>query len=205
MSSFLGTLADKRAIEIVVEDGFTYRFAEAKDKGVIFSEWCNLSRDDSTLNEKLYLGNRNCLETILLRNNMSKLKDFDELPETATWKMREIDGALVPSLEDRSNVYALMPDSAKVSHIFKTLSIPDPEGTGPSGYPIPRDYCEDVWFEECDNGGVYFFGIEDEVLLMYLDVLNDRLYGKYKCSRDQWHATWLKTFGSVKVNPKLFN
>ena len=201
MISFLKAVSEKRNIENIIDEDFkSCRFAASKDEGESFSEWCDLSEDDQTLKEKLYLGSRKCLETILTRNNKSKLKDFQELPETARWKMRNIDGILVPSLEDRSNVYVLMPDSGNIGPILKSISMPDPTASGPAGMPIPRDYCEDVWFEECEDGGVYVVGIDDEVVIFYLDVPGDKIYGKYKCSKSYWESIWLNTFGSCSVN-----
>lgn len=205
MNSFLNSVVEKRAIENISEDGFnSCRFPARKDGGVTFSEWCELSDKDQTLKEKLFLGSRRCLETILTRNNKSKLDDFAVLPETARWKMRLIDGFSVPSLEDRQNVYALMPDSGNICQILKSLSIPNPNASGPAGMPVPRDYCEDVWFEDCEEGGVYFLGIDDEVVIFYLDIPSDTIYGKYKCSKSQWESTWLSSFGSFTVNPKVF-
>jgi hypothetical protein len=205
MISFLKAVSEKRNIENIIDEDFkSCRFAASKDEGECFSEWCDLSEDDQTLKEKLYLGSRKCLETILTRNNKSKLKDFQELPETARWKMRNIDGILVPSLEDRSNVYVLMPDSGNIGPILKSISMPDPTVSGPAGMPIPRDYCEDVWFEECEDGGVYVVGIDDEVVIFYLDVPGDMIYGKYKCSKSYWESIWLASFSSIKVNPTLF-
>ena len=202
------TTMEKRYIEKVHGKGFdgdnSCRFASTSDSGVTYSEWCDLSDGDIGLKEKLYLGNRNCLETILMRNNRRKFEDFAELPETAIWKLRDIGGFPTPSLEDKSKVFVLMPDSSKVSKIFKTLSMPDPDKSGPAGYPIPRDFCEDVWFEECDDGGVYIIGIEDTVFIMYIDVSVDKLYGMFKCSRARWKSTWLGTFGSLTVDPSTF-
>jgi len=196
---------DKLYIEKVAEDGFNAcRFAAGKCSGLTFSEWCELSDNDQSLKEKLYLGNRKCLEAILTRNNYSKLKDFKELPETARWKMRHIDGFLVPSLEDSRNVYTLLPDSGSIGKMLKSLSIPNPNASGPAGMPIPRDFCEDVWFEDCEDGGVYILGINNEVVIFYLDVPSDKIYGMYKCSSSHWESTWLNTFGVFTINPNLF-
>ena len=183
----------------------TCRYSCSSADSVKFSEWCEMYDEDGFIKEKLFLGNRKCLETILLRNGGNKLQDFAQIPASARWKLRDIDGTLIPSLENRKCVYALMPDSGRISQIFKTLCIPDPQGTGPAGYPIPRDYCEDVWFEECEDGGMYILGIENYVYLMYMDVPNDILSCKYKCSREQWESTWLDTFGSFKVSTDNFN
>ena len=178
-----------------------------------FSEWVlgeEIDEEDEEEAEelamKLYKGKREVLVDVLTRRREGRrcIDDFSPLPPSAAWVLREFpDEAagrrIVPSLEDETVIYALLPSSAAVA-VGSTgiLKCPDPdaklEGTG-STY-----MCESVWFEDCGDGGMYVLGIEDNVYLFYLDSPGDTVINRFVCSRARWHAIWEAAFGPNPVS-----
>jgi len=61
----------------------------------------------------------------------------------------------------------------------------------------------DVWFEEGFYGGTYVLGVDDTVLLFYIDGndddSDDLIYNRWQCSKDQWESMWLKAFAATSI------
>mmetsp|Transcript_37365 Transcript_37365/g.88333 ORF Transcript_37365/g.88333 Transcript_37365/m.88333 type:complete len:276 (+) Transcript_37365:45-872(+) len=165
-------------------------FSFPADDGETFSEWLVPKTDDQS--ENLYKGHRDVLETIIRSDGL--VKDFREIPNSAAWVMQKIKGDLIPALMDDQELYLLLPTSAR--HAEEGFCMPDPDAR----HPNPRTYMtKDVWFEDCMDGGVYILGLDDDVLIMYVDGPGDMVYGRFRCSRQQWRDMWFTAFKEIDV------
>jgi len=169
------------------------------EKGEPFEEWCstsNIQEDGQTL----YDGHRCVLEK-LCRNAK---KSFKPIPSTAAWMLRKVGGPwtdakeakLIPSLEDEARIYALLPTSAALATEHAKLCAPNPDARSPAAGTY---MAQDVWFEDCGDGGVWIVGCGGDVFIMYVDSPGDMVCGRYKCSRKRWAEMWLATFGAMEV------
>ena len=165
------------------------------------------NNDIDDLEEKLYEGDRSVLEP-LLRSSWDRLgPSFQQLPNTAQWTIQRFtdvgtdngDAGLMPVLCDDENFHLLLPTSAECIGRTGALTMPDPyHARDPAAGH--RDYmCRDVWFEDCGDGGAYVLGLDDTVLIFYVDGPGDMVYGRWQCSRGQWETMWQSAFGSRSV------
>ena len=188
-----------------------------EDEGETFSEWlipwpCSAEEED--LYERLYEGHRGVLEP-LLRQSWGRLgPSFEQLPNTAQWTLQRMEvggnGKLMPVLRDDKRFYIVLRTSAECCARLGSLTIPDPyHGRDLEPWRVldpsagHSDYMAcDTWFEDCEDGGTYVLGLDDTVLVFYVDGPGDMIYGRWQCSRAQWESTWLSAFGSLSVTVK---
>ena len=158
------------------------------DLGACFSEWIGLTDDDfaDDICDDLYAGSRAVLEHYFRRHLDLLLNDFAWIPTDSKWIMQRVQGVYMPVLEDTCHRrICMLPTSAECDPIV----MPDPYHQRVP--PPTSDYMtDDVWFEYCQDGGMYCLGIDDTVLIMYVDGPGDMIYGRYKCSYDQWKQMW---------------
>ena len=49
------------------------------------------------------------------------------------------------------------------------------------------------------DGGAYVLGLDDTVLIFYVDGPGDMVYGRWQCDRRRWESMWTSTFGALSV------
>ena len=156
--------------------------------------------DESDIFERAFYGERGLLGP-LLRLNWDQLgPSFKPLPNTAQWAIQRVDEKLMPVLRDEVHwSYLLLPTSADCTVRTGTLTIPDPyRARDPAAGH--EDYMNfDIWFENCDDGGVYVLGLDETVLIFYVDGPGNMVCGRWQCGRGQWESMWLSAFGSLSV------
>eukprot|EP00521_Asterionellopsis_glacialis_P007644 CAMPEP_0195289528 /NCGR_PEP_ID=MMETSP0707-20130614/5768_1 /TAXON_ID=33640 /ORGANISM="Asterionellopsis glacialis, Strain CCMP134" /LENGTH=359 /DNA_ID=CAMNT_0040349545 /DNA_START=71 /DNA_END=1150 /DNA_ORIENTATION=- len=181
-----------------------------QDRGEPFSDWAGIFKypeptDQDTylkhswMEDHLYDGYRVILESMLRRDWERMSSDFKQIPETAKWSIQRVEGSLMSILQDENHVYLLSPTSAECVSRIHELTMPTPfidrdDKAGPGHY-----MNHDVWFEDCGDGGVYIIGLEEKVLLFYVDGPGDMVMNRWQCHKDQWESMWLSAFGTVTV------
>ena len=161
--------------------------------------------DDSDVFIRAFYGERGLLEP-LLRLNWDQLgPSFKPLPKTAQWAIQRVDEKLMPVLRDEVHCYLLLPTSADCTVRTGTLTMPDPyRARDPAAGH--GDYMNaDIWFEDCEDGGVYVLGLDDAVLIFYVDGPGNMVFGRWQCGRSQWESMWLSAFGSLSVQIKALD
>uniref|UniRef100_A0A7S0LD09 Uncharacterized protein n=1 Tax=Coccolithus braarudii TaxID=221442 RepID=A0A7S0LD09_9EUKA len=155
--------------------------------------------DDDDLLERLFDGERHLLET-LLRSGWERLaSSFEQLPSTAQWTMQSIENTVMPALRDDSRCYLLLPTSAECTVHLRALPIPDPYHERDPAAGHKKYMAADTWFEDCGDGGAYVLGIDDTMLIFYVDGPGNMVYGRWQCDRRRWESMWISTFGALSV------
>lgn len=181
------------------------RHCPLPDEGVTFSEWlmphCDLSNpDDEEVAEVLYDGDRATLTSLLRQGD--RLDSFAALPDDAEWCFQLYNGrGHLPVLRNASHVFAILTTSAQCVTAMGGLALPTPDAARTPNAGHRKYMAKDVWFEECGDGGLYVLGVDDAVLLFYVDGPGDMVMGRWRCSYDRWEALWLGAFGSTMVLP----
>jgi len=180
----------------ITEDSNDQQVESAEESAV-------LATGDDEVMERMFDGTRGLLEPLLRRGWDQLGPSFEPLPTTAQWVIQRVSTGparrLMPVLRDDTHCYLLLPTSAECAVRTGALTIPDPyRARDPaSGH---RDYMTiDIWFEDCGDGGAYVLGLDDTVLIFYVDGPGNMVYGRWQCGRDQWESMWLSTFGSLSV------
>lgn len=173
---------------------------------------CWVGTEDGGQRRQYGVLEQRCVLEPLLQISWNRLgPTFQQLPNTARWTIQGVVGVcpvdppmLMAVLCDDNAIHLLLPTSAKCSG---ALTMPDPyqardqaaghdlEDAHGGVYP----YCGDVWFEDCCEGGAYVIGLDDKVLIFYVDNPGDMVYGRWQCTRSHWEAMWLEAFGSTSV------
>ena len=197
------------------------------DDGETFSEWIlGLSGDDPSqhatviqravqltgsqneeaLYDKLYDGERGLLEK-LLRGDWTRLgSSFKQLPPTARWTIKRFAesqgdlGQVIPVLCDDEHDHLMLPTSVACVGRTGVLVIPDPFQARAAVAGHSTYMARNTWFEDCGDGGAYVLGIDETVLIFYVDGPGDMVYGRWQCGREQWESMWLSVFGSLSVS-----
>lgn len=162
--------------------------------------------------EGLYEGRRDLLEATMRRGWDRTNKDFKPLPNTAQWSMEyyytscSMEGPfpeqwivdngwdrdrLCPILKDDQHVYFWAPVTAECAAKTGRFTMPTPHKE--------RDPAMDVWYEEVNDGGFYCLGLDDKVLVFYLDGPGDVIRRRWQCDKERWESMWLKAFGREVV------
>lgn len=185
-----------------------------EDVGENFSEWIlgltadedyNEDEEYDEMMEHLYDGERGLLEKLLRRDWTRLGPSFKQLPNSARWTMHrftENQGCIaqvMPVLCDDEHDYLMLPTSVECVGRTGALTIPDPfHARDPAAGH--NDYmARDTWFEDCGDGGAYVLGLDETVLIFYVDGPGDMVYGRWQCSREQWESMWRSAFGSLSV------
>jgi hypothetical protein len=158
------------------------------------------------MEDHLYDGYRSVLEPIL-RNGWERMAvDFNQIPTTATWSVQRvqpvegIEGNLMPVLQDGHHVFLLCPTSADCVPRIGELAMPTPYTDRDARAGAGHYMNHDVWFEDCGDGGMYVLGVDERVLLFYVDGPGDMIYNRWQCHRDQWEGMWCSAFGATTIN-----
>jgi len=161
--------------------------------------------------ERLYYGvlQQRCALEPLLRSSWNRLgSSFEQLPHTARWTIQRVEDGdhlcpvaptLMAVLCDDNAVHLLLPTSAKCTARCGALTMPDPYQPRDQAAGHDVDVCGDVWFEDCGDGGARVIGLDDRVLIFYVNDPGDMIYGRWQCTRGHWEAMWLEAFGSTSV------
>ena len=172
---------------------------------------CHLNRilpfpdeyEDDEAWENLFEGDRRLFESLLRRDWGRLGPAFAPLPTTARWTVQRMDvgpgGVLMPVLRDGSRYYCVLPTSAECTARLGTLSIPDPYHARDPAAGHSEYMARDTWFEDCGDGGTYVLGLDDTVLIFYVDGPGNMVYGRWQCDRRRWESMWLSAFGSLSV------
>lgn len=180
----------------LLEDGLDEDQRAAVMQSAVQAIGCD---DEEDVYMRLYDGERSVLEP-LLRISWNRLgSSFQQLPNTARWTIQRGEGGLMPVLCDDEDIHLLLSTSAKCIGRSGALIMPDPyhardPAAGHSDY-----MCRDLWLEEFNDGGAYVLGLDDTVLIFYIDGPGDMIFGRWQCSRSQWETMWLSVFGSLSV------
>lgn len=174
--------------------------------GECYSEWIvgtaarGLDEEAAdALYEAIYDGDRATLERLLRRDGKRRVKDFAPFPRDVAWVAVDAEGALLPALQDPKSgcVLVLLTSAAEPAAQRKGLARPDPDRAREPGEPMQRD----VWFERCGDGGVWILGLDEEVLVLYVDAPGDQVYSRWSCPRATWDSLWRSAFGAAVVPP----
>uniref|UniRef100_A0A7S1FLA7 HMG box domain-containing protein n=1 Tax=Corethron hystrix TaxID=216773 RepID=A0A7S1FLA7_9STRA len=188
-----------------------------EDEGDNFSDWTGLFEypkpdDEDTvlkydwMEEHLYDGYRVVLETVL-RKGWERMKaDFKQIPTAAAWSVQrvqsceDVEATLMPVLQDGKQVFLLCPTSAECVPRLGALKMPTPYEDRDEKAGAGHYMNHDVWFEDCGDGGMYVLGLDERVLLFYVDGPGDMVYNRWQCHKDQWEDMWRSAFGKTTIN-----
>ena len=171
-----------------------------------FFQWMHLgdvdvNNEDWYKMERFYDGNRTILEPLFRENWDLLAKDINPIPETAKWSIQRVEGDLMPILQDENFIYLLCPTSARAVSRIGELTMPTPsQARIPIEGISPVYMNQDVWFEDCDDGGAYVIGLDDKVVLFYVDGPDDVVLNRWQCDVDQWERMWISAFGATTVS-----
>jgi hypothetical protein len=140
-----------------------------------------VGEEDDEMYEKCFEGKREIFVDLILKSNGLVYSKFIQLPEGVSWTMRMIKNKLVPVLSLNDNYNLMLPSLSIHSNNTNVIAIPDPENAIHPG--VTSYLCSgNLWFENCGDGGVYILGIDNEVLLFYLDSPGGIIYSSYKAN-----------------------
>lgn len=107
---------------------------------------------------------------------------------------------LCPILKDDQHVYFWLPVSAQCAARTGQFTMPTPYEERDPEAGASEFMGHDAWYEEVSDGGFYVLGLDDKVLVFYLDGPGGVTLRRWQCSMEQWESMWLSAFRQETVN-----